>query len=56
VSIGGVAAMLLQYISPNTHTEGGSHRRVREKITENGTWCGFHGIGGDTTPYLFDGR
>jgi hypothetical protein len=34
VNIGGVAATVPLYISPNTHMEGESHRSVRENMAE----------------------
>jgi hypothetical protein len=34
VNIGRIAAAVAQYISPNTHKEGGSHRSVRENMAE----------------------
>jgi hypothetical protein len=32
--IGGVAAAVSQYMSPNTHMKRGSHRSVRENMAE----------------------
>jgi hypothetical protein len=32
--LGGVAAAVPQYISPNTHMKGGSHRSVENKMVE----------------------
>ena len=54
--IGGDVVAVPQYIFPNTHMKGRSHRSAIENIAENGSWDGPHGIGGVVSSPFFERR